>query len=35
MLEWKSRIVVLMVAAAALAAALAQNHGWFITNHGW
>jgi hypothetical protein len=35
MLEWKSRLVVLLVAAAVLATALADNHGWFLANHGW
>ncbi len=35
MLEWKSRLVVLMVAAAVLANTLAENHGWFLANHGW
>lgn len=34
MLEWKSRFVVLMVAAAVLANAFAMNHGW-VLNHGW
>ena len=34
MLEWKSRLVVLMVAAAVLADMLAMNHGWLL-NHGW
>ena len=34
MLEWKSRLVVLMVAAAALAGVFAMNHGWAL-NHGW
>ncbi len=34
MLEWKSRLVVLMVTAVALASAIGANHGWF-PNHGW
>lgn len=34
MLEWKSRVVVLLVVAAALAAALG-NYGWHFFNYGW
>jgi hypothetical protein len=33
MLEWKSRLVILLVIAAAVAAVLG-NYGW-ATNHGW
>ena len=32
MLEWKSRLLILLVVAAALAAALG-NYSWL--NHGW
>jgi hypothetical protein len=32
MLEWKSRLVILLVVAAAIAAVLG-NYGWF--NYGW
>jgi hypothetical protein len=34
MLEWKSRLVMLLVFAAAVAAVLG-NHGWAPLNHGW
>jgi hypothetical protein len=34
MLEWKSRLVILLVVAAALAVSLGSNHGWLL-NHGW
>jgi hypothetical protein len=33
MLEWKSRLVVLLVVAATVAAVLG-NYGWQL-NHGW
>jgi hypothetical protein len=32
MLEWKSRVVILLVVAVAVAASLG-NYGWL--NHGW
>lgn len=36
MLEWKPRLVGLLLAAALLAAELGLNHGWFTPlNHGW
>jgi hypothetical protein len=35
MLEWKSRLVISLVVAAALAVALGANHGWVLLNHGW
>ncbi len=34
MLEWKSRLLVLMVAAAVLALALGASSG-LLLNHGW
>lgn len=35
MLEWKPRLVGLLLAAAVLAAELGLNHGWTLFNHGW
>jgi hypothetical protein len=36
MLEWKPRLVSLLLAAAAIAAAVGQSHGWLTAfNHGW
>ncbi len=33
MLEWKPRLMILMVAVAMVAAMLSENHAW--VNHGW
>jgi hypothetical protein len=40
MLEWKPRLAILLVAAAAIAVALgdltAETHGWLeLLTHGW
>jgi hypothetical protein len=35
MLEWKSRLVILLMVAAAVAVSLGSNHGWLLLNHGW
>jgi hypothetical protein len=36
MLEWKPRLVGLLIAAAVLASELGLNHGWLqFLNHGW
>lgn len=36
MLEWKPRLVSLLVAALVIAANLGLNHGWLAhLNHGW
>jgi Na+(H+)/acetate symporter ActP len=36
MIEWKPRLLSLLVAAGALAVALGLNHGWLLPfNHGW
>jgi hypothetical protein len=33
MLEWKSRLVILLIVAASVAAALGSSHG--LHNYGW
>lgn len=33
MVEWKSRLVILLIVAAAFAVAFGMNYGWF--NYGW
>lgn len=36
MLEWKPRLVSLLIATVTLAVALGHGHGWFRPlNHGW
>jgi len=34
MVEWKSRLVIVLIVAAALALALGMNYGWLV-NYGW
>jgi hypothetical protein len=35
MLEWKSRLVILLIVAASLALTLGLNLGWLVYNLGW
>lgn len=36
MLEWKPRLVSLVLGAVAIASAVGFNHGWLeFFNHGW